>query len=217
MNVLRETVRVRFQNGDNVEVKEYSADDVKRIGAAGAASADAKADAETDDLPPENDALADGEEIDDLSEEIAALTDDGNAPRPEKPERPASRRAQEGERPRVTGQRRPQQDGKPPAASGRRPQALLPAEGRRRKALRGLPLQRERRQIRRGRKARRSRPEAEQPSPAPPPSQRPAQTAGRNQAAGRRSAEEARIKNANDWALKSAERNVSCPKCSSPP
>ena len=120
VNVLRETVRVRFQNGDNVEVKEYSADDVKRIGAAGAASADAKADAETDDLPPENDALADGEEIDDLSEEIAALTDDGNAPRPEKPERPASRRAQEGERPRVTGQRRPQQDGKPRAEGEKR-------------------------------------------------------------------------------------------------
>ena len=31
INVLRETVRVRFQNGDNVEVKEYMASDVQRI------------------------------------------------------------------------------------------------------------------------------------------------------------------------------------------
>ena len=120
VNVLRETVRVRFQNGDTVEVKEYGADDVKRIGAASAAPADAKGEPETDELPPETDVLADGEEIDELSAEIAALTDGEDAPRPERPARPANRRAQEGERPRVTGQRRPQQEGKPRAEGEKR-------------------------------------------------------------------------------------------------
>ena len=127
INVLRETVRVRFQNGDNVEVKEYNAADVQRLGAADqerkpAQSAEAPEDGV---IPADAEPSADEEET--IGEELRALeaVEEGETPAQPRQQRPA-RAAQQGGRQQITGrrtQRRPQgekQQGEKPQQEGER-------------------------------------------------------------------------------------------------
>ena len=127
INVLRETVRVRFQNGDNVEVKEYNAADVQRLGAADqerkpAQSAEAP---EGGVIPDDAEPSADEEET--IGEELRALeaVEEGETPAQPRQQRPA-RAAQQGGRQQITGrrtQRRPQgekQQGEKPQQEGER-------------------------------------------------------------------------------------------------
>ena len=132
INVLRETVRVRFQDGDNVEVKEYSAADVQRLGAAEQErkSAQSAEMPEDDDLPA--DAELTGGEEETIGEELRALeaVEEGETPAQPRPQRPA-RAAQQDGRQQITGRRtqrrpqgeKPQQEGekrRPPRGEGNR-------------------------------------------------------------------------------------------------
>ena len=132
VNVLCETVRVRFQNGDNVEVKEYSAADVQRLGAAEQERKPAQSAEmpEDDDLPA--DAELTGSEEETIGEELRALeaVEEGETPAQPRTQRPA-RAAQQGGRQQITGRRtqrrpqgeKPQQEGekrRPPRGEGNR-------------------------------------------------------------------------------------------------
>ena len=132
INVLRETVRVRFQDGDNVEVKEYSAADVQRLGAA----EQERKPAQSAEMPEDDDLPADAEltggEEETIGEELRALeaVEEGETPAQPRPQRPA-RAAQQGGRQQITGRRtqrrpqgeKPQQEGekrRPPRGEGNR-------------------------------------------------------------------------------------------------
>ena len=132
INVLRETVRVRFQDGDNVEVKEYSAADVQRLGAA----EQERKPAQSAEMPEDDDLPADAEltggEEETIGEELRALeaVEEGETPTQPRPQRPA-RAAQQGGRQQITGRRtqrrpqgeKPQQEGekrRPPRGEGNR-------------------------------------------------------------------------------------------------
>ena len=132
INVLRETVRVRFQDGDNVEVKEYSAADVQRLGAA----EQERKPAQSAEMPEDDDLPADAEltggEEETIGEELRALeaVEEGETPAQPRPQRPA-RAAQQDGRQQITGRRtqrrpqgeKPQQEGekrRPPRGEGNR-------------------------------------------------------------------------------------------------
>ena len=132
INVLRETVRVRFQDGDNVEVKEYSAADVQRLGAA----EQERKPAQSAEMPEDDDLPADAEltggEEETIGEELRALeaVEEGETPAQPRPQRPA-RSVQQGGRQQITGRRtqrrpqgeKPQQEGekrRPPRGEGNR-------------------------------------------------------------------------------------------------
>ena len=132
INVLRETVRVRFQDGDNVEVKEYSAADVQRLGAA----EQERKPAQSAEMPEDDDLPADAEltggEEETIGEELRALeaVEEGETPAQPRPQRPA-RAAQQDGRQQITGRRtqrrpqgeKPQQEGekrRPPRSEGNR-------------------------------------------------------------------------------------------------
>ena len=132
INVLRETVCVRFQDGDNVEVKEYSAADVQRLGAA----EQERKPAQSAEMPEDDDLPADAEltggEEETIGEELRALeaVEEGETPAQPRPQRPA-RAAQQDGRQQITGRRtqrrpqgeKPQQEGekrRPPRGEGNR-------------------------------------------------------------------------------------------------
>ncbi len=126
INVLRETVRVRFQNGDTVEVKEYNAADVQRLGAAEQDKKPAQGAEAAEDETLAADAETFDAEAETIDEALRALESaDANEAPEEKPQPPAKKP----QKPPVTGRRTQQ----------RRPQGEKPQqqEGEKRRPPRG--------------------------------------------------------------------------------